>query len=66
MRHLDAAFGQLRRFPESGPVVRRNYRRLLVPGYPYGIFYTIEPRGVVVSGVMDNRQRPEAIIRRLS
>lgn len=66
MRHLDAAFGQLRVFSESGPIVHQNYRRLLVPGYPYGIFYTVEPRGVIISGVMDNRQDPEAIVRRLS
>ena len=66
MRYLDAAFGQLRAFPESGPIVYRNYRRLLVPGFPYGIFYSIESRGVIISGVLDNRQDPEAIIRRLS
>lgn len=66
MRCLDAAFTQLRSFPESGPVVCRNYRRLLVPGYPYGIFYSVEPRGIIVSGIMDNRQNPAAIARRLA
>ena len=66
IRHLDAAFGQLRTFPESGPIVHRNYRRLLVAGFPYGIFYTVQPRGVIISGVMDTRQDPEAITRRLS
>jgi hypothetical protein len=57
---------RVRTFPESGPVVHRDYRKLLVPGFPYGIFYTIEPRGIFISGVMDNRQDPVAIIRRLS
>jgi toxin ParE1/3/4 len=66
MHRLDEAFGRLRVFPESGPLVHGDYRRLLVPGFPYGIFYTIEPRGVIVSGVMDTRQDPEAIIRRLT
>jgi toxin ParE1/3/4 len=66
MRHLDAVFEQLRRFPESGPVVHRSYRLLLVPGFPYGIFYTVEPRGVIISGVIDVRQDPLSIIRRLS
>ncbi len=65
LRHLDAAFGQLRNFPESGPIVHGNYRRLLVLGYPYGIFYVVEPRGVVISAVMDNRQDPDRIVRRL-
>ncbi len=65
MHRLDEAFGQLRLFPECGPLVRGDYRRLLVPGFPYGIFYTVEPRGIIVSGVMDTRQDPETIIRRL-
>ena len=66
IHRLDEAFGQLRVFPESGPVVHGDYRRLLVSGFPYGIFYTVEARGVIIAGVMDTRRDPEAIIRRLS
>lgn len=66
MHRLDEAFGQLRVFPESGPIVHGDYRRLLVPGFPFGIFYTVESRGVVVAGVMDTRQDSEAILRRLN
>ncbi|MES2706897.1 MAG: type II toxin-antitoxin system RelE/ParE family toxin [Verrucomicrobiota bacterium] len=40
MRHLDTAFGRLRIFPEGAPVFHKGYRRLLVQGFPYGIFYT--------------------------
>ena len=65
MRQLDVAFRQLRRFPESGPRVHRDHRRLLVPRFPYGIFYTIEERGVIISGVMHTHRDPGAIIRRL-
>ena len=65
MHRLEEALGQLRIFPESGPIVHGDYRRLLVPGFPIGIFYTVEPRGVIVSGVMNTRQDPGAIIRRL-
>jgi toxin ParE1/3/4 len=66
MHRLEEAFAQLRPFPESGPLLHGGYRRLLVPGFPYGIFYTIEARGIIVSGVMDTRQDPEVIRRRLS
>jgi hypothetical protein len=38
MQHLDVAFSHLRRFPEIGPIFHGTYRRLLVPGFPYGIF----------------------------
>lgn len=65
MRHLDVAFGRLRSFPEIAPVFHDAYRRLLVHGFPYGIFYTIEGRRIVVTGVMDLRQDPTIIRKRL-
>jgi hypothetical protein len=40
-------------------------RRLLVQGFPFGIFYTLEGRRIIVSGVMDLRQDPKVIARRL-
>jgi hypothetical protein len=42
MRHLDVAFGQLRTFSAAAPIFHKSYHRLLVHGFPYGIFYTIE------------------------
>ena len=65
MRHLDVAFGRLRTFPEIAPVFHEACRRLLVHGFPYGIFYTIEGRRIIISGVMDLRQDPGIIHRRL-
>ena len=65
MRHLDLAFGRLRAFPEIAPVFHEPYRRLLVHGFPYGIFYTIEGKRIIVSGVMDLRQDPNSIRQRL-
>ena len=65
MRHLDAAFARLRNFPESAPAFRGQCRRLLVQGFPFGIFYTLEGRRIIVSGVMDLRQDPKVIARRL-
>src|ERR1043165_3930625 len=66
MRHLDASFFHLRTFPEIGPVFHGIYRRLLVPGFPYGVFYSIEGTRIIVAWVMYLGQDPEAIIRRLS
>ena len=65
LRHLDAAFGQLRALPEIAPLFHKSYRRLLVHGFPYGIFYTIEGRRIIISGVMDLRQDPSIIRKRL-
>jgi plasmid stabilization system protein ParE len=66
MRHLDLSFGRLVAFPEIAPMFREPYRRLLVHGFPYGIFYTIEGHRIIISGVMDLRQDPSKIRQRLS
>jgi len=65
MWSLDVAFGRLRIFPELAPAFHKDYRRLLVHGFPYGIFHTVEGRRIMISGVMDLRQDPEFIRRRL-
>jgi plasmid stabilization system protein ParE len=66
MQHLDVAFSHLRQFPEIGPTFHGDYRRLLIPGFPYGIFYTIEGARIIVAWVMDLCQDPEAIMHRLA
>jgi len=65
MRHLDAAFTHLRMFPKIAPVFHGNYRRLLVPRYPYGIFYTIESSRIIVAAVIPFQQNPADLLRRL-
>ena len=62
---LERAFALLRDFPEIAPIFTGKYRRMLVRSFPYGVFYVLEPRGIVVVAVMDLRQDPEAIKRRL-
>lgn len=64
MRHLDMAFGHLIHFPEIGPMFQKPYRRLLIHGFPFGVFYTIENRRIIVAGIMDLRQAPNAIRKR--
>jgi hypothetical protein len=39
LRQLDLAFGILKRNPELGRVYGGKYRRLLIHGFPYGVFY---------------------------
>ena len=41
------------------------HRKLLVPDHPYGFFYVVEPSRVVIVAVLDLRQDPKAIERRL-
>ena len=41
---LEAALEMLKSFPEIGPLYEENFRRLLVKGVNFAIFYTIEGR----------------------
>lgn len=66
MRHLDTAFTHLRMFPLIAPIFHAGYRRLLVPRYPYGIFYFIESSRVIVVAVKHFQQDLEALRRQLS
>lgn len=65
MRQLDVALGYTRAHPEIAPYFHRTYRRLLIGGFPFGIFYSIEGGRIIVTAVMDLRQNPEMIRRRL-
>ncbi len=60
IRLLDVALGRLRIFPEIAPPIHEAYRRLLVHGFPYGVFYTVEGRRIIIAGVMDPSPRPRS------
>ncbi len=52
--------------PEIGPVVHRSkMRRVLVFNRHYGLFYVAERRGVILHALLDLRQDPTAIMKRL-
>lgn len=66
LRHLDAALTVLRQHPELAPVYEGSYRRMLVRDFPYGIFYQAQPARIIVAAVMDLRQDPQSIRRKLT
>ncbi len=56
----------LEAFPLIGPVVHRDkVRRVLVYSRHYGLFYVAEDRGVVLHALLDLRQNPKTLTRRL-
>jgi plasmid stabilization system protein ParE len=65
-RTLDFALERLRRHPEIAPVCRGAYRRLVLRPFDFGTFYTITGDRLMVGAILDLRQDPEAIARRLS
>jgi toxin ParE1/3/4 len=65
LNRVDAVLGVLRRHPELGPVYAGPFRRILVRDFPYGIFYQVQPSRIIVNAVLDLRQEPERIQRKL-
>jgi plasmid stabilization system protein ParE len=65
LRSVADSVRQLGEHPDSGPVFVAPFRRLLMRGYPFGIFYSVEGERLYVQAVLDLRQSPEAIRRRL-
>jgi len=63
---VDSALESIRRMPKIAPVYHDHFRRKLVAGTPFGIFYSIVGSRLMVSFVMDLRQDPETIERRLA
>lgn len=63
---VDQSLGLLQKHPRLGAVYEEPLRRLIVPGSPFGIFYIPYPSRIVVATILDLRQDPAAIRRRLA
>jgi toxin ParE1/3/4 len=65
LHDIESRLEQLTRFPLSGRLYRDRYRRLLIPRYPFGIFYVAESNRIVVHSIFDLRRSPEKLAERL-
>lgn len=67
-RPLRSALELIQEHPQIAPLVRdspRLRRRLLIPQNRYGLFYSVENRGIVIHALLDLRQDPRMIRKRL-
>ena len=65
---LDSVLDHLRRHPAMAPIFDPPMRRLVVGGTGYGLFYTVEARGIIMHALVHLSQDPAGIrekIRRL-
>jgi plasmid stabilization system protein ParE len=62
---VDRSIERLRQFPESAPVYEDPVRRLVIQGTPLGLFYGVHSTRLVILAILDLRQDPDAISRRL-
>lgn len=63
---LRADIESLRLYAGIHRIVHQDYHRLLSRVFPFAIFYTVEPNGVMIWAVLDMRRDPLWIRGRLS
>ncbi len=56
---VEEGFDKIRRGPELWPVLYKNVRRFLIRRFPYGIFYFIDERVIVVLAVSHAHRDPK-------
>jgi plasmid stabilization system protein ParE len=61
LQDVELRLEHLKRFPLIGRLYRGRYRRLLIPGYAFGIFYVAESNRIIIHAVLDLRQDPEKV-----
>jgi plasmid stabilization system protein ParE len=62
---IDDTLELIGKHPSIGSTFRNPTRRRLVKGFPYAVFYEPTETRIIVHAVLDLRQSPEAILRRL-
>jgi toxin ParE1/3/4 len=55
---VQQAYDRLLEFPASGTQFGRRLRCLLVPKFPYGLLYRVEPERIYIVAVMHLHRRP--------
>ena len=61
---LEVLWDLLDRFPDAGPDVHRGLRRVLVPRFPYAVYYRRTGVSVEVRGCLHQHRHPRAWRRR--
>ena len=65
MQAVDAHLARAAKFPLLAPVYLGQVRRQVLRGFPYGVFYEPHPTRIIVVAILDLRQDPESIRRRI-
>jgi plasmid stabilization system protein ParE len=58
-RALDVAVAALQNQPEAYAVIHRNTRRVLLPRFPYGLYYRVLQQNVVVVACIHGKRHPK-------
>ena len=58
-RALDIAVAAVENQPEAYPVIHRNTRRVLLPRFPYGLYYRVLDQNVAVVACIHGKRHPK-------
>lgn len=62
---LEGVLKLLIQFPDAGPLAHRELRRVLVPRFPYAVYYRVVRQGIEVRGCLHQHRDPRAWRRRV-
>jgi plasmid stabilization system protein ParE len=62
---LDATLANVREHPELAPMYQAPVRRLVIAAAGFGLFYTVEPRGIIVHALIHLSRSPDTIRARI-
>jgi hypothetical protein len=63
--NLDFTLGNLRAHPEMAPMFEEPVRRLVIGSTGFGLFYSVEARGIIVHALIHLSRDPERIPERI-
>ena len=58
---IDLTLENLKVHPEIAPIFEDPMRRLVIGSTGYGLFYSVEPRGIIVHALIHLSKNPETI-----
>ena len=61
---VDDAMALIEEAPERPPVIHGHLRRVLLRGFPYGVYYKVFPNTISVLGVIHGHRHPDTWLRR--
>lgn len=61
VRRLDATLANVREHPEIAPMYDPPIRRLVIASAGFGLFYSVESRGIIIHALVHLSRSPESI-----